>query len=202
MCLVAREITYLLPNRPPGLIDTRFHTKVSLHQKECNNPLCNNNNHLCNLYGTDWYGLQCITSWPFWLWIMAVTWLHLPLTFSRLGLRNLGMWAWARTLKVYKAFTEVGLGSRLKRILCRGPTGVINCTPLSTLSFWWVCFPESLAVTPSLCFFVLHSTHHRLRWCIFVYLSSSFLETHDQRGFACLSTAAAVHWCAQILESV
>ena len=52
-------------------------------------------NSLCNLYGVHWCRLQCITSWPFWLWIMAITWLYLPLTLSRLGLRNLGMWAWA-----------------------------------------------------------------------------------------------------------
>ena len=30
-------------------------------------------NHLCNLHGTHWCSLQCITSWPFWLWIMVVT---------------------------------------------------------------------------------------------------------------------------------
>ena len=30
-------------------------------------------NHLCNLYGTHWYRLQHITSWCFWLWVMAVT---------------------------------------------------------------------------------------------------------------------------------
>ena len=40
MCLVAAEITYPWPNRPPGLKDTRFHTKISLRQKECDNPLC------------------------------------------------------------------------------------------------------------------------------------------------------------------
>ena len=40
ICLVAMEITYLRLNRPPGLIDTRFHTKISLRHKECNNPLC------------------------------------------------------------------------------------------------------------------------------------------------------------------
>ena len=67
-------------------------------------------NDLCNLCGTHWCRLQCITSWPFWLWIMAVTWLYLPLTFSRLGLRNLGVWAWACTLKVYKAFIKVSWG--------------------------------------------------------------------------------------------
>ena len=39
------------------------------------------------------------------------------------------------TLKVYKVFTKVGWGPWLKRKVCLGPAGVINCTPLSTLSF-------------------------------------------------------------------
>ena len=91
------------PNWPPRMINTRFYTKISHCQKECNNPLVVN--HLCNLYGTHWYRLQCITSWPFWLWIMAVTWLYLPLTLSRLGLRNLGMWAWAVHLR-YTRFSQ------------------------------------------------------------------------------------------------
>ena len=56
-------------------------------------------NHLYNLYGTHWWWLQCIISWLFWLWIMAVTWLYLPLTFSRLGVKNLGMWAWVVHLR-------------------------------------------------------------------------------------------------------
>ena len=66
-------------------------------------------NDLCNLCGTHWCRLQCITSWPFWLWIMAVTWLYLPLTFSRLGLRNLGMWAWAVHLR-YIRFSQNSVG--------------------------------------------------------------------------------------------
>ena len=40
LCLVAMKIAYLRQNRPPGLINTRFHTKISHCQKECNNPLC------------------------------------------------------------------------------------------------------------------------------------------------------------------
>ena len=100
-------------------------------------------NHLCDLYGTHLCRLQCITSWPFWLWIMAVTWLHLPLTFSRLCLKNLGMGAWARTLKLCKVFTKVSWGPWLKRKLCLGPTSVINCTPLSTLSFWVSLLPRT-----------------------------------------------------------
>ena len=125
MCLVAMEITYLWQNRLPRLINTGFQTKISHRQKECSNPLVEH--HLCNLYGTRWCRLQCITSWPFWLWIMAVTWLHLPLTFSRLGLKNLGMGAWAHTLKVYKVFKKVGWGPWLKRKPGLGPAGVINC---------------------------------------------------------------------------
>ena len=100
-------------------------------------------NHLCNLYGTHWCRLQCINSWPFWLWIMAVTWLYLPLTFSRLGLRNFGVGSWAHTLKVYKVFTKVGQGPWLKRKRCFGPASVIHCTPLSTLSFWVSLLPRA-----------------------------------------------------------
>ena len=33
------------------------------------------------------------------------------------------------TLKVYKVFTKVGRGPWLKRKLCLGCAGVINCTP-------------------------------------------------------------------------
>ena len=39
------------------------------------------------------------------------------------------------TLKVYQVFTKVSWGSLAKRRLCLGPSGVINCTPLSALSF-------------------------------------------------------------------
>ena len=87
------------------------------------------------------YNVQQLVSWPFWLWIMAVTWLYLPLTLSRLGLRNLGMWAWAVHLKYIRFSQKVGRGPWLKRKLCLGPTSVINCTLLSTLSFWVSLFP-------------------------------------------------------------
>ena len=110
-------------------------------------------NHLCNLYSSHWCRLQCIPSWPFWLWIMAVTWLYLPLTLSRLGLKNLGMWTWALkvythihicgcTLKLYKVFTKVGQCPWIKRKLCLGSASVINCPPLSMLSFWVSLFPR------------------------------------------------------------
>ena len=38
------------------------------------------------------------------------------------------------TLKVSKVFTKVGRESWLKRKLCLGPAGAINCPPLPTLS--------------------------------------------------------------------
>ena len=44
------------------------------------------------------------------------------------------------TLKVYKVFTTVSQGPWLRGD-CLGPNGVINCTPLSALSFWVSLFP-------------------------------------------------------------
>ena len=65
----------------------------------------------------------------------------------RLGSRNVGRWVWAHTLRVYKVSTKTGQGSLAKRRLRLRPAGIINCTPLSALSFW-VCFPERVAATP------------------------------------------------------
>ena len=108
MCLVAVEKTYLWPNWPAGLINAKSIPRFPFARKNVIIPYVVN--QLCNLYGTHWCRLQWITSWPFWLWIMAITWLYLPLTFSRLSLRNLWMWAWACTLKVYTVFTKVSQG--------------------------------------------------------------------------------------------
>lgn len=41
-----------------------------------------------------------------------------------------------------KDFHKCWLGSLAKRRLCLGPAGVINCTPLSALSFWVSLFPR------------------------------------------------------------
>ena len=64
-----------------------------------------------------------------------------PINIFHASLRNLGMGAWARTLKLCKVFTKVGWGPWLKRKLCLGPASVINCTALSTLSFWVSLLP-------------------------------------------------------------
>ena len=66
--------------------------------------------------------------------------LILPFSLSRLVSRNLRRWVWASILRVYKVFTKTGRGPWLRR-LCLGPAGVINCTPLSALSFWVSLFP-------------------------------------------------------------
>ena len=58
----------------------------------------------------------------------------------RLVSGNLGRWVWAHTLRVYKVFTKTGWGPWLRGD-CLGPTGVINCTPLSALSFGVNLFP-------------------------------------------------------------
>ena len=52
----------------------------------------------------------------------------------RLVSGDLGRWVWANTLRVYKVFKN-GSGSLAKRRLCLGPADVIDCTPLSVLSF-------------------------------------------------------------------
>lgn len=41
-----------------------------------------------------------------------------------------------------KDFHKCWSGSLAKRRLCLGPAGVINCTPLSALSFWVSLFPR------------------------------------------------------------
>ena len=57
-----------------------------------------------------------------------------PFPLFRLVSRNLGRWVCARTLRVYKVFTKTGQSPRLKGDGL-GPTGVINCNPLSAMSF-------------------------------------------------------------------
>ena len=129
--------------------NTRCHTKISQTLDSIPRfPIAKKNviipyvvNHLCNLYGTHWCRLQCIISWPFWLWIMAVTWLYLPLTLSKLGLRNLGMWAWAVHLKAYKVFNKSRLGSLAKEETL---PWMCWCNKLhSTSSLWVSLFPKA-----------------------------------------------------------
>ena len=68
--------------------------------------------------------------------------LHLSFPLFWLVSGNLGRWVWACTLRVYKVFTKNWSGSLAKRRLCLGPVSVIDCTPLSALSFWVSLFPR------------------------------------------------------------
>ena len=58
----------------------------------------------------------------------------------------------------YIRFSQKLVWSLAKRRLCLGPAGVINCTPLSTLSFWVSLFPERVAATVALSVPLLMST--------------------------------------------
>ena len=58
-----------------------------------------------------------------------------PFNIFQAKLKEFGDVGLSGTLKVNKVFTEVGWGPWLKRKLCLRPTCVINCTPVSTLSF-------------------------------------------------------------------
>ena len=73
---------------------------------------------------------------------MAVTWFYLPLTISRVHIKNLGMWACKVHLR-YIRFSQKSVRYLAKRRLCLGAAGVINCTPPSALSFWVSLFPRT-----------------------------------------------------------
>ena len=68
-------------------------------------------------------------------------WDCIYLSFVYLSLKEFGvvgsdMYTWG-----IKDFHKCWSGSLAKRRLCLGPTRVINCTPLSALSFWVNLFP-------------------------------------------------------------
>ena len=50
------------------------------------------------------------------------------------SLKEFGWW-FRHVHMGYKTFSQMVAGSLAKRRLCLGPAGVINCTPLSALSF-------------------------------------------------------------------
>ena len=72
---------------------------------------------------------------------------RISFTLSSLVSRNLGRWVWASTLRVYKVFTKTGQGPWLREDSALGPPSVINCTPLSALSFWVSLIPGTCGYT-------------------------------------------------------
>ena len=73
---------------------------------------------------------------------MGLLWLDLPL-FDCAGFKEFGEMGLNTYTKGIKDFHRSWSGSLAKRRLCLGPAGVINCTPLSTLSFWVGLFPRT-----------------------------------------------------------
>ena len=69
---------------------------------------------------------------------MGLLWLYLPFLCKSQGIWGGGLDTYTRGIK---DFHKCWMGSLAKRRLCLGPAGVINCTPLSALSFWVSLFP-------------------------------------------------------------
>ena len=83
-----------------------------------------------------------------------------------IGVVGLDTYTWG-----IKDFHKCWSGPLAKRRLCPGPAGVINCTPLSALSFWVSLFPGKCG-----------------------YNKKTSLTTHVQKG----SLKARVEWCQKI----
>ena len=64
---------------------------------------------------------------------MGLLWLYLPFLCKPQGIWGDGF---ENVHTGYKKIFECLSGSLAKRSLCLGPASVINCTPLSVLSFW------------------------------------------------------------------
>ena len=71
--------------------------------------------------------------------MMGLLWLYLPFLCKPKGIwaGGFGQYTWG-----IKDFHKCWSGPLAKRRLCLGPTSVINCTPLSALSFWVSLFPR------------------------------------------------------------
>ena len=69
---------------------------------------------------------------------MGLLWLYSPFLCKHQGIGVVGLdtYTWG-----IKDFHKCWSGSLAKRRLCLGPAGVINCTPLSVLSFWVSLLP-------------------------------------------------------------
>ena len=88
-----------------------------------------------------WLLANCLTVWAH-EHVSREWWSYWDCIF--LGLcKSQGIWSgeFRHVPMRYKIFSQMLVGSLAKRRLCLGPAGVINCTPLSALSFWVSLFP-------------------------------------------------------------
>ena len=119
MCLVAMRITYLWPNWAPGLINTRFYTKISHRQKECDNPLCGQS-PLSSL----WHPLVQATMCNQLTLLMVNHGCNLivsPFNTFQARFKEFGDVGLSSTLEIYKVFTKVSRGPQLRGDSALGP---------------------------------------------------------------------------------
>ena len=89
-----------------------------------------------------------------------------------------------------KDFHKCWSGSLAKRRLCLGPTGVINCTPLSALSFWVSLFPRTRGYnTINLIFFSETGT---LQWKSFILIDSMWHYILPNHSFSSVQFSHSV----------
>ena len=121
---------------------------------------------------------------------------------KEIGVVDLDMYTWG-----IKDFHKCWSGSLAKRRFCLGPASVINCTPISALSFWVSLFPgehgynsSTEIPSPLLTFFIVmlpkaylasHSRMSGSRWVIwvvkifFVQFFCVFLHRRTRQGADC-----------------
>ena len=93
-------------------------------------------------------------------------------------------------------------GSLAKRRLCLGPASVINCTPLSALSFWVSLFPGMRGYnTVTILFgFLCFCIFYFLKTFIYFWLRWIFVAVHRfslvsaSRGSSCYGAQAPGRW--------
>ena len=128
----------------------------------------------------------------------------LPLFY--VGLKEIGVVGSDTYTRGIKDFHKCWSGSLAKRRLCLGPAGVINCTPLSALSFWVSLFPGmrgyNRAPSPKRELFLVERYEPRVQHSV-IWLPSDTLKEPDgalpikvQVQFLLLSFIEYCHWVA------
>ena len=95
----------------------------------------------CNRGLIDYWLFEHITR-EWWGYCSCIYPTFVYVSLKGIGVVGLDTYTWG-----IKDFHRCWLGSLAKRRLCLGPAGVINCTPLSALSFWVSLFPGKPAIT-------------------------------------------------------
>ena len=119
MCLVAMVITYLWPNWPPRLINTRLNTKISHRQKNVIIPYVVN--YLCNPYGPIGVGYNVYNQLTLLIMNHGCNLIVSPFNTFQARFKELRDVDLSSTLKVYKIFAKVSQGPWLRGNSALGP---------------------------------------------------------------------------------